>query len=219
MNVSLLVPTRNNINGLAILLETLYANASNNFDWEILFAYDRDDINTKQFLEQVVSIKNNVRIFEFEHKGYPRLHEYFNFLCEKTNSKWLWSLADDIEIICKNWNDLFQERDFKLLHTIIGNDHNPMPLCPAIPKKWHDIVGHFSQNSQSDCWIGHIGNNLKIIKKTPCPFININRAANGGQHQSVHFYSTCVPQWQEDLKKIANYLNITEYNLEKDPFS
>lgn len=214
---TVMVPTRRRVNSLTKLIDSLYKLKTSD-DWELIVAYDIDDTETQDYLTQIKDQLSNIKVLQFEKKGYARIFEYYNEMCKHSRGDWLLMLSDDTEIVERGWDENFDSKEFVLLDIGVVGNSNPCPLYPAIPRKWYDIQQHFSLNSQNDIWLGHIGNNLKIIKRTGKKFIKDLFMQSIGEHQINNFYIDCREIWEEDLKKIAAHLNIKNFNLTKDTF-
>jgi hypothetical protein len=207
--ISLLIPTRGRPSILLRSLESIIHSASSTENYEILFGVDKDDTNTTTFLNELSILKEkqvNYKVYLFDPLGYKQLHVYFNFLAEQTNGDLLWVFPDDYEILTKNWDlELLQNKDDLYIYVPFGNEAWTFSLAPIISKKWFNLTGRITNNAQTDLWVGHIADDLKIIKRVSIQtrfFLN----ADGSQHDSHNFYTRDKEEWEKDKQKITNYI-------------
>jgi len=150
MKISVLFPTRNRAQMALESALSLLGNMSTDNDLEILFAVDSDDTETIQALTNFPKSKMLVS----KPRGYKNLHNYINDLCALSTGDWLFLWNDDASMKTFNWDKLIEpyigqmvEIDFKTNHA-----SNRYIFC-IVPKKYYELVGHFSLCPNNDTWI------------------------------------------------------------------
>jgi glycosyltransferase involved in cell wall biosynthesis len=168
--VSILIPTRNRVNKLKKCLNNLFKTCYDKHNFEVLCGVDNDDCETIDFLDKYIINHPNVKYFLFEKGGYKNIYKISNYLALQSSGHFLFTYADDSEIISYNWDLVLKEHNNKIitLNPLIKNfEHyvrpsdSPIPgyvwfIYPIIPKKLVDIIGRISNNTASDSWISEI---------------------------------------------------------------
>ena len=210
--ISVIIPTRNRIENLKRVINSLKHNANSPDNYEILLGIDNDDTNIYEF-------DGNVKIINFERLGYLQFHKYTTKLVIESKGQLIWSLPDDCEILTKNHNEFIEKNS--LLKNIDKLYLKPKMTCgyndwkfsiiPVFNKKWLEITGRISENSQTDLWLGHIADDLNIVHDVDI-LCNLFEPSNGLQHDSVNFYTRDKDEWEIDKEKIKKYLDENKLN-------
>jgi len=167
--VSFLLPTRKRFDWLVDSINSIITNAKNKDNYDILLAMDNDDLETIIKVENFInenSLNNMVKLFKFDRKGYHNLHIYINELSTISNSLYLCLWNDDAKITTINWDEILEtsiKNQDQLYVYQMKNDHYPN-IFPIVPKKWVDILGHFSLNAHNDSWIEDLALKLNVNK-------------------------------------------------------
>lgn len=161
--VSVLLPTRGRPELLRRSVMSLLDLASTPGRVEILVAVDEDDDAT---LEMVGELP--VHAFEFEPKGYPRLHEYVNELARQALGDWLLLWNDDAMMRTAGWDDVIANQEhFAVLKPFDNHPGEHLNTFPIVPKAWVDRVGHFSLHRANDTWWQEVG--ARLGAQVPVP--------------------------------------------------
>ena len=177
--VSVLIPTRNRVNKLKESLNNLFKTCYDKYNFEVLCGVDNDDYETINFLNEYIIDHSNVKYFLFEKGGYKNIYKISNYLALQSSGHFLFSYADDSEIISYNWDLVLKEHNnkFIIFNPLVENmSHYVRPTNPTIPgyvwfiypifpKKLIDITGRMSNNTASDSWIS------ELVYQSQIPFI------------------------------------------------
>lgn len=160
--VSVLLPTRGRPELLRRSVMSLLDMASTPGRVEILVAVDEDDDAT---LEMVGELP--VHAFEFEPRGYPRLHEYVNELARQALGDWLFLWNDDAIMRTAGWDDVVANADPAVLHPRDNHPGDYLNTFPIVPAEWVRRVGHFSLHRANDTWWQEVG--ARLGAQVPVP--------------------------------------------------
>lgn len=172
MFVSFLIPTRGRTQYTEKLVKSIINNSSKKREFEILFKIDEDDWDTIRYFEKVLypEFKEYIDYFITPRgKGYIDIHNYVNFLCEKSSGEWLFIFNDDCFMTTENWDDIIAEtgkngkEEICLLEPKEVN--GPPNTFPIISRKWFEITERFSGCIYNDGWVEEIGKKLGILTK------------------------------------------------------
>lgn len=113
MNIkfSLLCPSRGRHNLLKNLIDSLKKTVSDPNIIELLIVIDNDDLDTEKFLEQT-NYKNEpfkIKIFKRERSEYSN-RDYYNWLAQFSEGKYLWILGNDLVFKVKNWDFIIEKK-------------------------------------------------------------------------------------------------------------
>ena len=99
---SIIFPTRNRVERLRNLLLSIQRTTKEKKNIEVRIAYDSDDIATEDFLS---SNSFDFKIITYKCQRSVNFSEdYYNFMALKCDSKYIWALNDDTEIITQDWD-------------------------------------------------------------------------------------------------------------------
>jgi glycosyltransferase involved in cell wall biosynthesis len=153
--ISVLLPTRKRVNLLKESIDSLWQNASDPSQIEVLLAIDNDDQDTIIFAASY-SCPLTIRGIVTQRCGYELLHLYVNALCNAAQGELLMLWNDNSKMLSKNWDvivkDLYSTEKVKMVCYQLQNNHYPN-IFPVVSKSIIDIMGHFSLNPHSDTWI------------------------------------------------------------------
>lgn len=143
---SLLVPTRERIVELTRLLRSLYLTVTNKADVEILLAIDNDDALTKNYLPNLITQFEMFKIRPFYRDSSGEFvfinRDYYNWLAEQAEGKYLWISADDITYEVIGWDVIIpryiegylNDRPDRIMCAgIKDNTPKPSPHLPPFP--------------------------------------------------------------------------------------
>ena len=130
MNFSLLCPTRSRDVERDRLLTSIRATTINKNEIEILFAIDRDDLGTKEKLDETIKVFSDLNIKYFIRNRSPFLNrDYYNWLAGFANGKFYWVIGDDLVFVHSGWdvylNNCIEEylKDSKPYFIVVGAVH------------------------------------------------------------------------------------------------
>lgn len=140
---------------------------SNGDDLEVLVATDEDDDSYDGRLPSICKQITCPR------HGYQGLHNYYNRLCEVATGDWLWLFNDDCFVKTTAWNRNLAQYAGKFLvlnplanlEPVVGTNSHAVKNCvfALVPRRWYEILGHFSINRHNDVYIYAVGTKLGII--------------------------------------------------------
>lgn len=219
MMISILIPTRENYENIERCLSSFFNLSFNSTNFEILLGMDLDDTETILKTERLIESNKweSVRIIKTDRMYYNNFHKYMYNLYENSKGSLLWLLADDVEIKSQNWDNIIineynKKKFFYGYISIIGHECWTFSLVPIIQKKWVDVTGRVSENSQTDLWLGHIAEDLGIIHKINDVEVIIFQDADQSQHNSHQFYTVHKNEWNCDKNKIKDYISEINFN-------
>jgi len=143
MEYSLLCPTRLREQSLYNYLNSVLKTTKNKQEVEILIAVDEDDPNTRQTAERYKrEFRNlNIKIFKRIHSDFVN-RDYYNWLAERAEGKYIWVNGDDLLLIVPNWDVIIKKRiedylvdkpDRIMCAGIKDNTPKPKPTLPMFP--------------------------------------------------------------------------------------
>ena len=149
---SLIVPTRNRLDRLCIMLDSFYSNANLPERVETILLADYDDLSTRnwdRFLKD-----RNIKI-TFQRRSPFISKHYVNWGMQCSTGQYVWLLNDDTTCETKHWDDtLFQKaqefkKDTPLFYGWIGDDtlgnrQDDIGCCfPVLSKETVDLLENF----------------------------------------------------------------------------
>lgn len=167
--LSVLLPTRGRKDILKRSLLSLADRADDATKLEMLLAFDDDDTESSDYCVENVLPDLDQRgvkytIMQFPRLGYIRLNEYVNAMAKAAQGRWLMFWGDDAVMESSGWDSrILEVNEFRVLRIPTHNSH-PYAIFPIVPKKWVDILGHFSSHQLSDSTVSQIGYMLDIVK-------------------------------------------------------
>lgn len=205
--ISLLLTTKGRPSILKRSLDSIIGNASSVDNYEIIFGIDDNDDSTLIFLNEYLLNKNiNHKIITTEPVGYKNLYKLQNLLANESKGELLWPFVDDVEICSKNW-DLELINNINEVYIFVkftcGYNSWPFSILPIISKRWFTATGRFSNNSQTDLWLGHIADDLSIVKKLDSVICNLFLPSDASQHNTGSFYESCYFEFSADKRIIS----------------
>jgi len=206
--ISILLPTRQRVGFVIRALNSIIGNASSSDNYEIIFGIDKDDeVSANEISNYINSLNKNVnfKVVLCDRYSYKGFHLYLNEMYKYSSGELLWTFPDDVAIVTKNW-DLVLNENLNELYVMVdlGSEWAswPFSIIPIISRKWIETTNRFSENSQSDLWLGEIAKELNIIKKVNLSCYVFN-PANGSQHNIEHYFSKMVQdEKHKDIEKL-----------------
>lgn len=170
MLVSFLLPTRKRIEMAINSIKSIVNNAKDKNCFEILIAFDDDDLDTKIEVEKFL-VENNINYKSIvtERFGYHGLHEYYNRLIKLSSSHFCWLWNDDAILETENWDEILDVNEKPAIYKCLTINNqslikHPANIFPLWHKKITDILGHVSCSPHNDTWLEQIAAKLKIHK-------------------------------------------------------
>lgn len=193
MNISVLLPSRNNVENLIQTVDSLFNTASHPDDIEILIGVDFDDPVIETVRTKFENYKNT-RIIIFEPRyGYTKLNKYLNDLSRISEGEFLFFANDDMTMKTQGWDNRVMNYSGKLRvlrFDVIWIDERGTStrndlLFPLVSKKWVEATGEFSGQAHNDSYIGSVLGNLEklgidILERNTGVFV---------EHDMVHRYA------------------------------
>lgn len=224
--ISILLPTRRRFEMCKKSMESLYQTCYSEDNFEILIAYDSDDIHTTNQLRDYFRNKTNIYYFEYERKHYRGLHHYINDLSLKAKGSSLFFWSDDCLVTSHHWDlEVLRAHNegFYMLSPKVANMESYWRDCgvlfPIIPKKWVEITGVFSAIPANDSWIDVLSKKLNVYRLLESVVLihdrfnesgnnydeNYIEARNDLQNSSYHTWDYNIVD--EHYNKLKNYLD------------
>jgi len=158
--VSIFIPTRHGVNTLTRTLNSIIYKSSNKDNYEILFAVDTDDVETSEYIDNYfIDLDINYKKVLFEPLGYKKLHVYQNELYKESVGNMLWIFGDDVEITTQDWDKIVLDNineNYLYCYFNSGFDSWSFSIYPIVSRVWVETTSRFSNNSQTDLWLGYI---------------------------------------------------------------
>jgi len=172
LNISILLPTRENIKFLEKAINSILKNAYNPKKIEILLAVDDNDRKTIEYTQKFRN-KNNFKCLILKQgEGYFDAGIRLNELAKISKGDLLFCFCDDMVIKTKNWDKILLNTANRLnkdkvftLYPIHNQSNKNWPITPIITREWYNIVGKFCNSFEADTEILIIGKLLKRIYK------------------------------------------------------
>lgn len=204
--ISILVPTRNRPEALKRSYDSLRSRTTE--DFEFLLAVDEDDTTDYSDYDDVWVMPRH---------GYTKLHLYYNELAEHATGDWLFLWNDDCLMQTDDWTAVIEAFEPKLVLNPASNHGSTLCCFPIVPKRFVDLIGHFSLNCSNDTWWEEIGKMLGILTHVPTLNILHDRADLTGNnndqvyqervYDSANFYSMEMKtQREHDAAKLGGLL-------------
>lgn len=217
MKISVLLPTRGRPEALMKSVRSLHEKMSEDNELEFLFALDRDDALT---LASISELKDYGKVLITPRYGYKNLHLYYNDLCAISTGEWLFLWNDDTLMETHHWDKEVEKHSGQFLFLNPKSNH-PIPadetLFPIVPKKYYELVGHFSLNCSNDTWVQEIGRSLGLIKQIDVEVVHDRADMTGKNNDTTYqereyqhddFFSEAKVQLRnKDIAIIQTYLN------------
>jgi hypothetical protein len=151
-------------------LLSLFDQAHDPTDIELLLAFDNDDKESLEWCQQNVFPELEKRgvdaiVVEFTPLGYLKLHEYLNALASLANGQWLMFWNDDAVMQTRDWDQRITEHNgrFRCLRMPTHNQH-PYAIFPIVPRDWFYLLGHLSNHQLTDATISQISYIVGIMQ-------------------------------------------------------
>lgn len=167
--ISLLIPTRNRTKSLCRLFDSIEETCNSTDNLEVLLRIDEDDIETIRFIRKYS--KNSKLLIKTiigkRGKGYVDLHNKVNELCQISSGNFLFSLADDVQFMTKNWdekmlttyNSMHSDNIF-WIRTSHMEEGNPWAMYFAITRNWYKVTGHLGTCYQQDTEFNYVAKHV-----------------------------------------------------------
>lgn len=104
---SLLVPTREREQLANKFMNSIWTNTTHKHNIEILFLCDNDDGGSQNY---VIYLQKKFSAIDIKLINRDRTEfinkDYYNYLADRAEGEYLWVLADDLEIVRPNWDEI-----------------------------------------------------------------------------------------------------------------
>ena len=161
--ISVLLPTRKRIDSLRRSVESLQSTCTQS-ELEFLLFLDDDDTETIEAIERDPIADSKVLLAP--RKGYIKLHEYVNSLCEIAEGDWLFLWNDDAIMETHGWDAIVGSFNgqFVVVNPETNHANHPRENCifPIVPRKWFELLDHFALSNHNDTYVEQIANTLGI---------------------------------------------------------
>lgn len=187
MKYSFLLPTRRRATACINSIHSIYSNANNKDIFEIMLAFDEDDETRDCVIEHCRSHHIHHSVIVTQRYGYVQLHAYVNKLCEISNGSYVWYWSDDAFIETNHWDTILEkytnEQPDVAFDFIMG-----WPFSfPLIPKKYTDVMKHFSLNTHIDTWMEMILKPFSLTVVIPEIKVFHNRHEGTGNSMQINY--------------------------------
>lgn len=170
---SVLLPSRGRPVGLFNAVSSLIARCDNPESMEILIRLDDDDHESQKAVENMNSVFGETvairTIIGSRGTGYTDLHVFVEELCAVARGDFLVLFNDDTLMDTNGWDtelDGFRNELCVLrLHCPIPRECSHLTGFPAVHRKLHQIIGHFSLSCWNDAYIQHISRGAGIERR------------------------------------------------------
>lgn len=160
--VTMMCPTRGRPESLRRSIASLLDLADDPKRIEILLWVDDDD-ETRHL------IPSGFRVFHGPRVGYARLNECFNAMSREAGGIWLGLWNDDAFMTTKGWDSILDRLTPNVLANPSSNwgKHDIDSTFPIIPRRWVELVGHFSLDGANDTWWQFVATINRTLKPVP----------------------------------------------------
>jgi len=167
---SVLLPSRGRPVGLFNAVSSLVARCENPESMEILIRLDDDDHESQKVVESMNGVFGGVTeictIIGPRGAGYTDLHKFVEELCAVARGDFLVLFNDDTLMDTNSWDAELSRFRNELcvlrLHCPIPRECSHLTGFPAVHRKLHQIIGHFSLSCWNDAYIQHISRGAGI---------------------------------------------------------
>jgi len=214
MNISFLLPTRNRPEKLKKLLLSLKETCNNISNYEVVLVFDSDDTHHIQKFNELD--KNfNYQTIIMDRVGYDNLHIYYNKACEIAKGNWLWLWNDDAcEMLSKDWDLIIENYNNQFLILNPWNTRScdseylkTHTMFPIVPKKYVELLGHFSPWNHLDTYTERVIGGMNILKNE-FKIVHTHDREEDETLKEVHYHRIPFPHEQLEIDRniIINYL-------------
>jgi len=171
--VSVLLPSRGRPAGLFNAVSSLIARCDNPESIEILIRLDDDDTESQRAVEYMSGVfgdTTSIRaIIGPRGDGYIALHKFVEELCAVAHGDFLLLFNDDVLMDTNGWDTELGRFRNQLcvlrLWSPLPRGCSHLTAFPAVHRKLHQIIGHFSLNGFCDAWIQDISRGAGIERR------------------------------------------------------
>lgn len=208
IDFSFLLPTRERTALCIKSIKSLKDLCKDISSFEVLLAFDDDD-QYQDILDFCAAEGIRHKHIVTKRYGYRRLHAYINKLCEIAEGERLWLWNDDCYMETQDWDDITRQVVSQYPDYVFDFKNNHFHfIFPLVPKKYVDVMGHYSLNAHNDTWMLEIFKTLlKLTAYTDLISIFHNRGDQenkmGIDYQPINkvWTSETHPDFFSDLGK------------------
>ena len=216
--ISILMPSRGRYELAKGSVEILDEKAKWKDSFEVLVAADTDDASPYEDM----LVDKRFRVYRYERKGYPNLHEYYNDLGFKANGEWLFVWNDDCTMLADNWDVKINKFAGKFLALApiplrmkrrkLRHPKRLKTLFPIVPRKWLEVVGRISGHCATDTWVEYVAQEVGNYERIDLDIINKTIDDETTRHtpNRISFHSELMRKEREkDTLRLKGYLDET----------
>jgi glycosyltransferase involved in cell wall biosynthesis len=186
--ISVILPTRKRVEALSRSLNSLKEMAKDKNGYEVILAFDDDDLDSKRQIESAFS---DVKSIVFPHVGYKYIHEYYNRLASEAKGEWLFQWNDDVIMQTHGWDEIINSVDkFCCIGSININNAGAVyqveTLFPIVPRSYFTTLGHMSLHRHTDSWIYYIFNSLGLVIPSGIKLLHDRPDLGGGNNDETY---------------------------------
>jgi len=158
--ITVLIPTRNRIDGLKEILNCLEEYTCDKKNLEVIIGLDNDDFLTEKFIKEYSKNFNFIikPVSSVRGKGYLDQANRLKNMVQNSNGNYFVHLADDMKIITNNWDILLKDKvktlpldEIYLLYPKHNQERNQKwPLCQITSRKWFNTINKYVNSFETD---------------------------------------------------------------------
>jgi len=167
--VSVLLPSRGRPQGLFHAVSSLITRCNDPKSIEILLRLDDDDAESQKAVEcmnRVFGDTVKIRCITGPRGGgYRDFHIFVEELCAVARGDFLLLFNDDTVMDTEGWDMKFAHfrNEFCVLRLDTSQNCHDNPF-PAVHRKIHQVIGHFSKHAYCDAWMERISRRARILR-------------------------------------------------------
>lgn len=182
-HISVLLPSRGRPDLLQRSITSLYGQADEPPQVEVLVAADPDDEITSQAAEQagVTAVVAPGRY------GYRGLHHYYNLLAQHAAGDWMLLWNDDAIMQTPSWDTIMASYPPGVLS--LRTNHGQLNVFPAAHRLLVEAMGHFSLSTHSDTWVHDVATAAGCLHETPIEALHDRYDLTGNNRDQIYLDS------------------------------
>lgn len=226
--VSVLLPSRSRPQGLLHAVSSLIAKCDNPACVEILIRLDDDDSESQDaagWLQGVFGETTAIKVMTGPRRdGYDSLHEFVDEMCAVARGDFLLLFNDDLTMDTQGWDTEIAHfrNEFCVLSWKISPNPCAHNLFPAVHRKVHQLIGHFSKCCICDTWMEDISRRAGIERF--CPVRGTHRQHRGLENSdtvskaAVQILNSTVGRFYSDELTNLRHADLAKVNAYLDRF-
>lgn len=188
---SFIFPSRERIQLCIESISSLYNLAADKRCFEVVMAFDDDDMKTKDEIEKFCKETGiQYQILITERYKYRGMHLYLNKLLKIIKGDYCCFWGDDIKMLTNEWDKLLMSEIIEDNISVFDFNNNHYPwISSMVPKKYLTAMKHFSVILNADSWIEGIFRYILDIGK-PSKYINIYHHRKDPEYSHIYGEAT-----------------------------